>query len=118
MKIRTLFLAATLAGAAVTPLVTFGGADDSIEKMVMSASTKADHEALARHYEAETSALLAKAEEHRTMGAAYGHVDYGKGGAAALAQHCKNLESSYRTAAAENESLARIHQALAAEAAK
>ncbi len=114
MKIRSLFFTAILAGAAVMPIVTFGGADGSIEKMITSASTKADHEALARHFETEASALLAKVEEHKKMDAAYGTVDYGKGGAGALGQHCKNLESSYRTAATENEALARIHHELAA----
>lgn len=113
MKIRYLLLAAMLASGAAVPLVTFGGANEDVAKMIVDAKARADHESLAEYYATEASALLVKAEKHREMSAAYGQVDYGKGGTGAMARHCGNLESSYRTAAAENESLARTHQELA-----
>lgn len=89
-----------------------------MDAMIQSATTKADHEALATHYEEEAKALQAKAAEHRAMAQAYS-----KGGGylqtkSNLLQHCDVLASKYQEAADENLALAKQHRRLAEGAPK
>ena len=104
-------------------IVTLVGACSPIGKMthdmdqaVQSASTKADHEALAVHYEQEAKALQAKAVEHDKMAESYSKVGYAASAKANLPQHCRQLVSRYREAARENLELARLHRELSAAA--
>jgi hypothetical protein len=86
--------------------------------MIQSATTKADHEALAMHYEQEAKALQAKAAEHREMARAYAKSTlYGKM-QSSLLQHCDILASQYQRAADENLELAKQHRRLAEGAPK
>ena len=107
----------------VVGLLTLVGACSPIGKMthdmdkaILGASTKADHEALAAHYEQEAKALQAKAVEHDIMAASYSKPGYAASPKADLPQHCRQLASRYREAARENLELARSHRELAAGA--
>jgi len=62
--------------------------------MIESARTKADHEALAAHYEQEARALQDTAATHERMAQAYQRSDYGKIGTT-LIQHCEFLARTY-----------------------
>ena len=87
-----------------------------MDTMIQSATTKADHEALATHYEQEAKALQAKAADHRRMGQAYaksGGYAVAKGN---LLQHCEALAATYERAASENMELAKQHRQLVAGA--
>jgi hypothetical protein len=72
-----------------------------MEKMISSAKTGADHEALAAEYETEATAAKAQAAEHRKMAESYKKL----GGAAIeklhLDEHCERLAKSYDKAAME-----------------
>ena len=84
-----------------------------MEKMISSAKTAADHEALAAEYETEAAAAKAEAAEHRKMAESYKKL----GGAALeklhLDQHCERLAKSYENAAMEYEALAKAEREMA-----
>jgi hypothetical protein len=107
--------AALLSISACAPLGTM---THDMDTMIQSATTKADHEALATHYEQEAQALQAKAADHRRMAQAY----FKSGGYAVtktnLTQHCDALVTTYQEAARENLELAKQHRQLAEEAPK
>ena len=88
-----------------------------MDTMIQNASTKADHEALATHYEQEVKALQGKAADHRRMAEAYAKNGYIKT-KTNLVQHCNLLTSKYQEAASEYSELAKQHRQLAAEGPK
>ena len=87
-----------------------------MEKMIATAKSSAEHEALAKEFETEASAAKAKAVEHRKMAEGYKKI----GGPLIekwhLDQHCEALAKSYETGAKENEALAKAHRELAKSA--
>ena len=110
-----------ISGAAlllISACAPVGTMSHDMDTMIQSATTKADHEALATHYEQEAQALQAKAAEHRRMSQAYAK----SGGYVAtktnLPQHCDALASTYEGAARENLELAKQHRQLAEGAPK
>jgi len=87
-----------------------------IEKMIASAKTPADHEAIAAYYDKQAAEARAKAEEHRRMG-----EDYKRGGGALAEkthfhEHCEALTRSYNQAAKDYEALAAAHRDMAKKA--
>ena len=98
---------------------TVGKMTHNMDTMIQSATTKADHVALATHYEQEAKAMQDKAAEHRSMAQAYaksgGYAVTAKGNAL---QHCDALASTYQQAANENLELAKQHRQLAEQAPK
>ena len=88
-----------------------------MSQAIQSARRRADHEALARHYEDAAKEMQVKVDEHKKL-----LVEY----AAArglnsrqfhdLIDHCRRLILTYEQAAAENTSMAEAHRQLAAEA--
>ena len=88
-----------------------------MDARIQSASTKADHEALAAHYEQEAKALQGTAMEHQKLADTYRRTtNYGKVSTAELARHCEQLAAKYQEAAKANLDLAKEHRALAADA--
>jgi hypothetical protein len=83
---------------------------------VQSAKTRADHDALATHYEDAAKEMRAKAEEHKKLLAQYqsNTARYGKQ-AKDLISHCQGLMRVYEQAAAENSAMAKSHREMAAE---
>jgi hypothetical protein len=80
---------------------------------VENAKSKADHEALARHYEEAARDMQLKADEHKKLLSQYeakGYL-YGKQ-ALDLQAHCRRLINAYEKAAEENLEMARLHQQL------
>lgn len=84
---------------------------------IQSATTRGDHENLAKHYDAAAQDLQAKAAEHQRMLARYeaNKSLYGRRNAEMLITHCQVLVRSYEQAAAENTRLAAVHRQMAAE---
>jgi hypothetical protein len=119
-RLSTLALAACLVAAA--------GAVRALEpadptQAIESATTPADHEALAAYYEGEAKQARAKADEHRRMAAAYRsfRVPAGtKGNRSGLQRtmpgHCDRVVASYTAAADEYEAMAAAHREAAKEA--
>jgi hypothetical protein len=85
---------------------------------VQSAKTRADHEALAAHYEQAAKDAEAKVEEHQQILAAFKKDphDYPKtylGGN--FESHCMRLIHSYEQAAEANREMAKMHRRIAEE---
>ncbi len=96
----------------VTACTPVGKMAHEIGPMIENARTKADHQALAAHYEQEAQALQDKAAAHETMAQTYQRGAYGKTGTT-LSGHCEFLARTYREAAKENLELAKEHHKLA-----
>lgn len=80
---------------------------------VQNASSKADHEALAEHYEAAAAEMQAKVEEHKKLLAQYQAKSYLYGRQAEdFKAHCQALINVYEKAAEANQSMAKMHRTL------
>jgi len=78
---------------------------------VQNAKTKADHEALAQHYEEAAREMQLKVEEHKKLLRQYEAKSYQYGRQAQDFQaHCERLISDYEKAAEENLEMAKMHR--------
>lgn len=88
----------------------FAGEDHSLEQVLIeSASTPAQHQALADHFRARATEARSAAVRHRAMGTSYG------GGRMARSPslpstHCTKLAESFEMQAKEYDSLAAAHE--------
>ncbi len=104
--------------AALFALLTVGApmAGENMEDMIKNAKTKAQHEALASHYEMEAKGLQQKAQKHKEMGKVYGAFPHHYKGAVTFVEHCNAIASNYEKAAEETLELAKMHRQMASEA--
>ncbi len=78
---------------------------------VQNAKTKADHEALAQHYEEAAKDMQLKVEEHKKLLRQYEAKSYQYGRQAQDFQaHCERLINDYEKAAEENLEMAKMHR--------
>jgi pyruvate-formate lyase len=78
---------------------------------VQNAQTKADHEALAQHYEEAAKEMQLKFEEHKKLLSLYESHSYLYGRQAqSFKDHCQWLINAYEKAAEENLSMAKLHR--------
>lgn len=82
---------------------------------IAAAKTPADHEAIAKSYDAEAAAADAKAAAHESMAKTYRLGGSPKGSHTAMAAHCEKLVNQYRSVAEENRQLAATHRQMAKE---
>jgi hypothetical protein len=78
------------------------------EHAIATATTAADHAALAEHYRSEAADARVAAARHQSMGRAYGQ---GKQGTRGASFHCNKLHDQYSAMATEYEELAKLHEA-------
>lgn len=112
---------AVISGAALllmSACAPVGRMTHDMDTMIQSATTKADHEALAKHYEQEAKALQAKAADYRRMAETYPRTGGYVARQPTLPLHWEALASKYEEAARENLELAKQHRQLAEEAPK
>lgn len=117
MKTHTSFALVVVMGLGLLASCTINPHPMDMSQAVQSARSRADHEALARHYKDAAKEMQVKVDEHKKL-----LVEY----AAArglnsrqfheLIDHCRWLIRTYEQAAAENTSMAEAHLQLAAEA--
>ncbi|MDI1275976.1 hypothetical protein [Methylobacter sp.] len=82
----------------------------NMDLAVQNAKTKADHEALARHYEEAAEEMRVKAEEHKKLLRQYQSKSYLYGRQAQdFKAHCLRLIDVYEKAVEENLSMAKMH---------
>jgi len=82
-----------------------------MSQALQSASSKADHEALAKHYEEAATEMQLKADEHKKLLSQYESHSYLYGRQAEdLKAHCQRLIDIYENAAQENLSMAKLHR--------
>lgn len=109
-------LAGGVAALALIGAASAAPGDVVTQAQIEAASTPAQHEAIARSYDDEAAAAVARAEGHAKMADTYRY--YGKGPRPKMARHCERLAKTYRTAAEEYRMLAQEHREMAAAAAK
>jgi hypothetical protein len=85
---------------------------------ISAAKTPADHEAIAKAYEAEAASLEKMAGMHKNLGETYSSQAGGKALHAAQAKHCNSVASELAAAAKEERALAAEHRKMAAAAGK
>ena len=102
----TLLLAAALAGCATDQVRT---PSPELQQRIASASTPADHEAIAVVYERDAATARSTAEEHRRMARLYRNQPVG-GRGGNMTYHCETLVKMYDGIAGEYEKLAAEHR--------
>jgi endonuclease III len=82
-----------------------------MSQAVQNAESKADHEALAEHYEEAAKEMQDKVDEHKKLLSQYESKSYLYGRQAqSLKDHCQWLINAYEKAAEENLSMAKLHR--------
>ena len=93
-----------------------------LKNLVANAETKADHEHIAQHFDAEAARYGAEAKEHRELAQLYqrntGPTPTKYPGSVQSFQHCDSLTKSLEQAAEDSRQLAAEHRAMAHEAKK
>ena len=119
--------ALALSVAALTVIVAFAlptfravaAAETSIDKMIATAKTASDHEAIANYYKQQAADARSKADMHKKMAEQYSMSGIGNQATKThFHQHCEALVRSYQTQANEFDALAKAHQDMAAKAGK
>lgn len=85
-----------------------------MSQAVLNAETKADHEALAKHYDEAADEMQLKVDEHKKLLSQYESKAYLYGRQAQdLKTHCYSLINSYEKAVEANRKMAEMHRAMA-----
>ena len=80
---------------------------------IKRASTRCDHEALAKYYEDAAKEMRAKVKEHRKILKSYESVTTGSGNETSILQaHCRSLIEAYEHAANANLNMANFHRSI------
>lgn len=78
---------------------------------LQNASSKADHEALAKHYEEAAAEMQVKVDEHKKLLTQYEAKSYIYGRQAQdFKAHCEGLINAYEKAVEANLSMAKMHR--------
>ena len=120
---RTLALyvaAFAVIAAFAAPTFQAAAADETnIDKMIATAKTASDHEAIANYYKQQATEARSKADTHKKMAEQYSMSGIGNQATKThFHQHCEALVRSYQTQANEFDALAKAHQDMAAKAGK
>ena len=119
MNTRNQLFAALATALTLFVAVPGSATADVTEAQVAAAKTPADHEAIAKAYDAEAATAEAKAKAHEGMARTYGAGGGApKASSAAMVGHCDRLMKEYSAAAVEYRALAAEHRKLAASGAK
>jgi hypothetical protein len=82
-----------------------------MSQAVQNAESKADHEALAQHYEETANEMQLKVDEHKKLLGQYEAKSYLYGRQAEdIKAHCRRLIDVYEKAVDENLSMAKLHR--------
>jgi len=85
------------------------------QQRIEAAQSRADHDALAIHYEREAAGARTTAAEHRKMAKSYLGYQGGRGGGN-MSAHCNALVRSYEGIAADFDAMAAAHRQMAGQA--
>ena len=110
----------TLASLMALALPTFpvcAAGDDDVLAKVQAAKTAADHEAIAKIYDAKAAEATKEAADHRRMGEAYKGLTGSASGksyaTSAMPQHCEAIAKAYDSEAENFKAMAQTHRDLA-----
>jgi hypothetical protein len=115
MKTFAIILSTSLAALALSGGVWAAGSAALDPAKIEAAKPPADHEAIAKAYEAEALSIEKMAEMHKNLAQTYAQPG-GKPWQAGQAKHCDSVATSLKTAAQEERALAAEHQKMAKEA--
>jgi len=113
--VATLVIGSTTgnAAAAVGPVTA-----KNLKQKITSATTAADHKAIAAYYRAEAAKAQSKVIEHQEMTEAYRKAGFGTvsktPNAPGTIEHCNHLVKTYQSLAESLEMMAKEHEAMAA----
>ena len=93
----------------VSPVFAGSGEHGLEQVLIESASTPAQHHALAQHFSAKAAAARREAERHRSMAKTYGGTKLVI--AEAQREHCTDLAASYEAQATQYDAMAAAHEA-------
>jgi hypothetical protein len=105
---------------ALTLLLAVPGAAtaDVTGAQIAAAKTPADHEAIAKAYDADAASAEAKAREHEAMAKTYRSAGGQKAYTNSMVRHCERLVKDYKEAATDYRALAAEHRGMAKDTAK
>ena len=113
-SIKVLLMAGSLMCASALTITTVNAAENSpMDMAITNAKSKADHDGLAKQYEAEAKDLEAKVADHKKMSQSYRSLGPTKGPSAGFVSHCDKLTNAYVSAIKQNLALAKLHHQLA-----
>ena len=118
MKLNTNPLAAFAAVLALFASVPLPAVADVTEAQIAAAKTPADHEAIAKAYEADAATADAKAKEHEAMARTYRSTGGPKANTNSMVRHCERLVKNYTDAGADYRALAAEHRGMTKDTAK
>lgn len=118
MKSQKNLLAAAAAVLALCLASPLPAAADVTEAQIAAARTPADHEAIAKAYDADAASAEAKAREHEAMAKTYRSAGGQKSYTNSMVRHCDRLVKEYTEAAADYRALAAEHRGMAKDTAK
>jgi hypothetical protein len=114
-KLRFWVVMLTLTTGLAMPAYRAVGAQDAdIDKMIASAKTAADHQAIADYYKQQAKEAQEQAERHKKMAQEYGMASIGRQATKThFHEHCEVLVRDYESAAKEYNDLAKMHEEMA-----
>ena len=114
-KLRFWVVMLTLTTGLAMPAYRAVGAQDAdIDKMIASAKTAADHQAIADYYKQQAKEAQEQADKHKKMAQEYGMASIGRQATKThFHQHCEALVRDYESAAKEYNDLAKMHEEMA-----
>ena len=105
---------ALAAGLAIPAHRAVAAQDVDIDKMISTAKTAADHQAIADYYKQQAKEAQEQADVHKKMAQTYGMASIGMQATKThFHRHCEALVRSYESAAKENNDLAKMHEDMA-----
>jgi hypothetical protein len=117
---RLFVAASTVIIAFAAPTLRAAAAEEmNIEKMIATAKTASDHQAIADYYKQQAAEARSKADMHKTMAERYSMSGIGNQATKThFHQHCEALVRSYEAEAKEYDALAKAHHDMAVKAGK
>lgn len=112
MKRSVIMLSVGIAALGLSSVMLPASADVPDPATIQAAKTPADHEAIAKAYEAEAASLEKMAAMHKNLGETYGQAG-GKPWQSAQAKHCNSVAAELAAAAKEERALAAEHKKMA-----
>jgi hypothetical protein len=114
-KLRVWIATVALAAGLVMPVYRAAAAEDvDIDKMIATAKTAADHQAIADYYKQQAKEAQAQADRHKKMAQAYSMTSIGTQATKNhFHMHCEAMVRDYTSAANEYNALAKMHEDMA-----
>ena len=114
-KLWVWVVAVAMAAGLLMPACRAVAAQDvDIDKLIATAKTAADHQAIADYYKEQAKEAQAQADKHKKMAQEYSMSSIGRQATKThFHQHCEALVRDYESAAKEYDGLAKAHEEMA-----